>query len=306
MASKLGRDLRGVLEESDRSRNSARKSKERRERACTIERVLHARKLFDRDGLSIHDVRCRHAAGRGDAELYAGTPALVLVRRGCFVRSADGRESVLDPTLAYGMVPEQEHRYDHPHGEGDDCTALFFDPRMLAPLWGGSPDLPAGPLPTPPSLDLQHRRLLALARRHHDPHDVFERAVALAADLLAGVDEQRVDSGRPGTAALHRRLVDGVREALVVRPDTSLPELSRELAVSPHHLSRIFRTHTGETIARHRMRLRVREALERLARGERELARLARDVGFVDQSYLCRVVRAETGATPAALRELLQ
>lgn len=268
--------------------------------------MLHAEKLFERDGLSIHDVRCGHGAGRGEAELYNGAPALVLVRRGCFVRSADGRDFVLDPTLAYAMVPDVVHRYDHPHGHGDDCTALFFEPALIASIWGGSPDLPAHPLPSPPAADLQHRHVLALARRSHDPHEVFERAVALAADLLGNFDGRRVASGRPSTTLLHRRLVDGVREALVAHPQTSLPQLGRELAVSPHHLSRIFRVHTGETIARHRMRLRVRNVLERLSDGEHELARLARDVGFVDQSYLCRVVRAETGQTPAALRALLQ
>jgi AraC-like DNA-binding protein len=53
------------------------------------------------------------------------------------------------------------------------------------------------------------------------------------------------------------------------------------------------------------MRLRARRALERLAGGETDLARLAVDVGFADQSHLCRVIRAETGTTPAALRGAL-
>ena len=53
------------------------------------------------------------------------------------------------------------------------------------------------------------------------------------------------------------------------------------------------------------MRLRARRALERLAGGDRDLARLAADTGFADQSHLCRVLRAETGATPAALRAAL-
>ena len=53
------------------------------------------------------------------------------------------------------------------------------------------------------------------------------------------------------------------------------------------------------------MRLRARAALERLAGGERDLARLAADAGFADQAHLCRVVRAETGTTPSALREAL-
>jgi AraC-like DNA-binding protein len=53
------------------------------------------------------------------------------------------------------------------------------------------------------------------------------------------------------------------------------------------------------------MRLRTRAALERLAAGERELARLAADLGFADQSHLCRVVRSETGSVPSALRSAL-
>jgi AraC-like DNA-binding protein len=53
------------------------------------------------------------------------------------------------------------------------------------------------------------------------------------------------------------------------------------------------------------MRLRARTALERLAGGERNLARLAADTGFADQSHLCRVLTQETGRTPTALRRAL-
>jgi AraC-like DNA-binding protein len=53
------------------------------------------------------------------------------------------------------------------------------------------------------------------------------------------------------------------------------------------------------------MRLRARTALEHLSDGEQDLARLAADLGFADQSHLCRVVRRETGYTPSALRQAL-
>jgi AraC-like DNA-binding protein len=53
------------------------------------------------------------------------------------------------------------------------------------------------------------------------------------------------------------------------------------------------------------MRLRARAALERLAGGESDLARISADVGFADQSHLCRVIGQETGSTPAALRRSL-
>jgi len=33
--------------------------------------------------------------------------------------------------------------------------------------------------------------------------------------------------------------------------------------------------------------------------------RVAADLGFADQSHLCRVVRGETGSTPSTLRDLL-
>jgi AraC-like DNA-binding protein len=115
----------------------------------------------------------------------------------------------------------------------------------------------------------------------------------------------RVASGRPATVLARKRVVGEAREALVETPRAGVIELARRVAVSPHHLSRVFRTETGETISRYRNRLRVRLALERLASGEPCLARLAADLGFADQGHLARVVRRELGATPSLLREAL-
>jgi AraC-like DNA-binding protein len=114
-----------------------------------------------------------------------------------------------------------------------------------------------------------------------------------------------VASGRPTTARARRAVADGAREILAEDPERSLGQLARGLAVSPHHLSRVFRAVTGNTVSRHRMRLRARAALERLAGGEEDLARVAAEVGFADQSHMCRVIHRETGSTPAALRRAL-
>jgi AraC-like DNA-binding protein len=267
--------------------------------------MLSARGVLDRDGIGIWDVTCRHGAGRGVADEHAGGHAVVFVRRGCFVRSADGVESLLDPTVAYCMNPGEEQRFDHPHAHGDECTSIALAPAVAAALWGGEPWLPGGPIAVSPLVDLEHRLLLTAARRGEDPAGASERALGLAARALAAADPRRVASGRPSTKRARRALVDGAREALAERPDTSLPELARMLSVSPHHLSRIFRAATGHTIARHRMRLRGRAAVDRLAGGERELARLAAELGFADQAHLARVVRDETGTTPTALRAAL-
>jgi AraC-like DNA-binding protein len=276
-----------------------------RARFARIGRVLHARTVLHRDGVEIADVACRHAPGRGTTVEPAGAHRLVLVRRGCFVRSADGAEALLDATLAYTSRPGEEERFDHPHGDGDDCTALGFDDPLLATLWGGDAALPAGALPTSAAADLEHRLLLAAARRGDDPHALVEHAVGVAAAVLEGADARRVAAGRPATARARRALADGAREALAADPDRGLPELARALGASPHHLSRVFRAATGRTVAGHRMALRARAALERLAGGEGDLARLAADAGFADQSHLTRVLRRETGTTPGALRDVL-
>ena len=267
--------------------------------------MVHARTILSRDGVTLADVACRHGRGRGLLEETRRTHGIVFVRSGCFLRSAHGAESVVDPTVAYCMNPGVDERFDHPHADGDDCTALRLDPDLAASLWGGEHGLPSGPVPTSPEVDVEHRLLLAAARRGADPDELFERVVVLAARTLERADPRRVASGRPSTARARRALSDGAREALAANPDRSLPDLARELMVSPHHLSRVFSAATGWTISRHRMRLRARLALERLAGGDRDLARLAADLGFADQSHLTRVVRSETGRTPAALRAAL-
>jgi AraC-like DNA-binding protein len=273
---------------------------------CDDRRVLSSTSVFAADGLQLYDVACRHPAGPGREIERAGTLALVFVRRGCFVRSVAGVQSLLDSTVAYAMSPGEEQRFDHPHGHGDDCTVLSVDRALAASLWGGDWLLPTAPVPVGPQLDLEHRRLLNDATRQEDGHELFERAIVLGARLLEAVDARRVGSGRPKTARRRRVLVDEARQALAGDPELSLAQMAQALSVSPHHLSRVFRATTGATLARHRMRLRVREAMCRLAGGERDLARLAADVGFSDQSHLCRVVRSETGTTPSALRGALQ
>jgi AraC-like DNA-binding protein len=267
--------------------------------------MLSARTLVRREGMEMADVACRHGRGRGHAGEQTPGHVVVFVRRGCFLRSADGVETLLDPTLAYCMNPGEEQRYDHPHDHGDDCTSLFLEPGLVASLWGGEPALPTQPLPTSPQIDLQQRLLLSAARREGDPHELVERAIALIAGAIEQADPRRLADGGPTTARARRAVADGAREILAADTERSLTDLARSLAVSPHHLSRVFRSSTGHTISRHRMRLRARTALERLAGGEQSLARLAAELGFADQSHLCRVVREELGYTPSALRGAL-
>jgi AraC-like DNA-binding protein len=268
--------------------------------------MLSRRTVLDSDGIILIDVACRQPRDRHDeATERPDGYGLVFVRRGCFARTADGNRVLLDPTVAYSIRPDQEESYDHPHSEGDDCTVIRLAPELLGWLSRGEGALPADLWATSPQTDLAHRTLLAASRRGEDPGQLVEHTINLVADALGDVESYQLLPGRPTTAAAHRALANEVRESLDAELGISLLQLARQLAVSPHHLSRVFRAVTGNTISRHRMRLRARNALERLAAGEDDLAHLAAHLGFTDQSHLCRVIRAETGSTPAALRRVL-
>jgi AraC-like DNA-binding protein len=245
---------------------------------------MRMHRLLEVPGLAVDDVRCDGGASGWSAGEPCDDFALVLVRSGCFRRRVDGRDSVLDPAALYVQAPGEEQQFAHPHAGGDTCTVLRV---------GG--ELPAGgePLYSPPSLDLEHRLLLAALRR--DEFEASERAFRLVESVL----------GRSRRARVNRNLVDEAREAISVDLRLGHAELARRLCVSPSHLSRAFRTQTGETLSRYRNRVRVRLALERLAAGERSLSRLAVDLGFADHAHLTRAVRAEHGAPPSQLRALL-
>ncbi|HEY1689501.1 MAG TPA: helix-turn-helix transcriptional regulator [Solirubrobacteraceae bacterium] len=268
--------------------------------------MLTSRTILSRDGITISDVQCRHRRGRGEVEHYTGQDTLVFVRRGCFTRTVAGEHAVLEPSVLYTMSAGDEQRCDHPHEGGDDCTTIGVDDSALGALEVADTGLPSGVIASSPAIDLEHRLLLAAARRGEDRHEVFERATRLLADALAAPGRTGPPAQRSRLAARHRLLADQARESLACDPHRSLPELAAELAVSPFHLSRTFRSVTGHTLARHRIRVRVRAALERLADGERDLARLSADCGFADQSHLCRAVRSESGGlTPSELRGAL-
>jgi AraC-like DNA-binding protein len=267
--------------------------------------MLTRQLLLETEGIRIVDVSCFGQGSRWSGPEASSANALVFVRHGCFRRRAAGSEEVVDPAVVYFERAGEEQQIAHPTADGDVCTAVGLPDEVLASVAGGDPVLPPGPVFSTAEIDLAHRAMVSRCRRSPDEFEAAELAVTLTASLLERAGEAGVGSGRPGTEEARRRAVDDTREALAAGPWLSLLGLAREVAVSPHHLSRIFRARTGTSVSRYRNRLRVRAALERLAEGERDLAALAADLRFADHSHLVRIVRRELGTTPSSLRELL-
>jgi AraC-like DNA-binding protein len=90
-----------------------------------------------------------------------------------------------------------------------------------------------------------------------------------------------------------------VRAMLEVPPGTRLEEISRRFGMSPRTMQRLFRSYVGVNPKWVLQRYRLHEAAERIAAGERDLARLAPDLGYFDQAHFIKDFKALVGRSPA-------
>jgi AraC family transcriptional regulator len=86
------------------------------------------------------------------------------------------------------------------------------------------------------------------------------------------------------------------------RESLTLEEIAAQVGIHPIHLSRVFRKFYGCTMAEFMNRLRVQFVCRALAGGWTDLAIVASDAGFADQSHLGRVFKSCTGQTPGKFR----
>jgi AraC-like DNA-binding protein len=245
------------------------------------------------------DARCGLDGRRFSRPAYESAHRLVLPRYGAYLLQLNGQEIFVDSGAAILTRPGDELSVAHPLGGGDTFTAVELSPE-LAERW----PRPAYRLPLDDATDLHHRVLVATGRKGADPLAVAERLHALL-DRLAP-HGRGLGPGRPSTAVAHRRLVADAREVLAEgRYAYGLTELAARVNCSPHHLSRIFRAVTGETLTAYRNRMRIRSVLGDLQDGAECLRTLAAHYGFADQSHLTRVVRKHLGRPPGTVRRML-
>jgi AraC-like DNA-binding protein len=255
------------------------------------------------DGFVVCDVRCHVPQRAWSPPEAAQGYVLVFVRQGGFCRRAGGAEQFMDAVSAYFETPGSEQQIAHPGPGGDACTAIEVSAGLAGVLADGEPARIGAPKLTPAAAALAVQ-LITRQARQADRFELTETITRLVSAAICG--SGRLPSPpRAATETAWRRLVDGTRQILSCDPGASLHELARRQSVSPHHLSRVFHAITGTTVSAYRNQLRVREALERLAEGERSLTCLATDLGFADHAHMTRTVRRETGAAPSVLRRLL-
>lgn len=124
----------------------------------------------------------------------------------------------------------------------------------------------------------------------------------LAAHLVRTHSTRRV--APPVSGGLSGGEIEAVRDVMTRRLAEPLPlsDLAAVTGLSVSQFTRRFKAATGQTPHRYLMRLRVEAACRLLRAGSLPIAMIATRCGFSHQEHLTRVMRAQLGTTPAALR----
>lgn len=260
--------------------------------------------LFESSQLSVLDSRCRHPRGGPGHERGDEPTHLALLSRGSFRYHLGRRSHLGDGCTALLHRAGTEYRVGHPGEEGDDATVVVLGPALFEELFAAR-TTPSPELPLAPGTQLLHARVRAtLTSATEDLLSREERTL----ELLHAVVNPGTTTLRRAIGAAPRRAVSRARELLAVNLSTNLrlEALAAEARCSAFHLMRLFRAETGRSLRAYRRELRVSAALARLGDGERDLARLALELGFSHHSHLTDSFRQVLGVSPAKVRaELL-
>ena len=82
----------------------------------------------------------------------------------------------------------------------------------------------------------------------------------------------------------------------------TLETVAREVGLSPNYLSRLFQESVGVGFREQLNRIRIEESKQLLLNTDYSLADIALAMGFVDQSYFCKVFKRIVGLTPGKFR----
>ena len=268
---------------------------------------FHICVLYDCPLVNIRDVRCRPSSAECSLEEESDTDALVMIRRGAFVRHAARKETFADCQKVLFFKSKEPYRVHHPVEGGDDCTSLRFAPEILDEAFGKSawPRQGETSFTNQNWLRLQHMRG-QLKTGLADAVVIEEMAMGLLAALADSSPPQRPVALACGLATkrAHGALVRQTQVLLGqrYRDRLSLTIIARQVHSSPYHLARIFSREAGCSIHRYLLRLRLNEGLERVLECPDDLTAVALDMGFSSHSHFSDAFRREFGKSPSTVR----
>lgn len=124
-------------------------------------------------------------------------------------------------------------------------------------------------------------------------------SLALAARLQARYSTKPV-APQSAPSSLSPLQIQRVRDYVHAHltSDMAVADLARQVNLSPHHFSMLFKQTVGVPPHQYVLQERIDAALRQVAAGRMTLSEVALSVGFSDQSHFSRAFRKLTGTTP--------
>lgn len=268
---------------------------------------MRAIPLFASPLLTIREVVCDAPRSGDGAWERTETPCVALPLRGCYGVDRGRQTIVGDPNTAIFFEADTPYRVAHPADGGDASFVLAFDSQIAADAFGNGANVDAARRPfrassasLGPKLQLDARLLRAsLTCARGDPIAVEERALGLLAYLAPARSDACNTRQRAAVERAKAFLGQHFRDKI------SLATVARACGVSPFGLARTFRAIAGTTLHRYLVGLRHAAALEAIASGESDLARVAVDAGFAHHSHFTKTFARAFGSTPSVIRRRL-
>lgn len=242
--------------------------------------------------------------------------ALGFLHHGAFLFEVGGQASVMDATSVMLLNPGQTYRTRHPFGCGDHGSALVVAPSVLAEIMlreapaavrdTENPLFPTAVVATTARGYLLQRLLFERLRRFSrlGGIEIEEVALDLVEETIRSCYTNRGNRRRrASTERDHRERAEAAKALLVerYREPLRLEDIASRLAISPFHLSRLFKRETGVPIHCYLNRLRLRDALSRVTAGCGDLTDLALELGFSSHSHFTASFSREYGLPPSAI-----
>lgn len=122
--------------------------------------------------------------------------------------------------------------------------------------------------------------------------------------LLISVNENQIilPSSKSSSAVIFGDAVRCMEKN--IHTNLTIPQLSRILGASPTNIQNAFIKHSGLSVHRYFIKLKINTAISYLSKGM-DVTSLAEQLGFSSQAHFTNTFKKETGLSPTAYRKLL-
>ncbi|MFC5529235.1 helix-turn-helix transcriptional regulator [Cohnella yongneupensis] len=248
---------------------------------------------------------------------------ILMVHEGAGTLIVDQRSYDIRPGMICVFQPFQLHHVQVNLSEGVPFvrSIVHYEPPTYEAYFDRWPALRAffkhmhkGRLVSPCLYDLQglerlstillslHESLPELSRDDYEAYSLFLISFFRAFKTL-WEKQSTHPSGEQESRRLHQ--AERIMEWLEVRykEPLRLEQMGKDLHLSPHHLSHLFKEYSGNSISDYVSAKRMQAAVILLMSGDYSVARIAEEVGMPNCSHFCKQFKTHFGSTPHQYRK---